>query len=191
MDQCGILTHIMVKVPMVVLVALLILFVLMERNMNTIADFEYNRLWRKIITEYHFDSRAVRDHSEWLNLSFDFDKYILPVKCWDDDQERRVNQIFKLITDGMMYAMDWQHDSFEYSPSEDIALGYTFFDEDSKLYRYFPSYYPNGDYHFFVDVDWRFGLLGNPFNNELIIFGKDLMRNFKMNSDYLQITKAN
>ena len=33
---------------------------------------------------------------------------------------------------------------------QEIPLDYFFYDKDRNCYVYFPSYYPNGDYHFFI-----------------------------------------
>ena len=45
---------------------------------------------------------------------------------------------------------------------------------------YFPSYYPNGDYHFFIDKDWSFGMFGHPWKQEIVVWGKELIEMFDM-----------
>lgn len=35
---------------------------------------------------------------------------------------------------------------------------------------YFPTYYPNGDYHLFFDKEWR---------NEVVIIGSELIKGFE------------
>jgi hypothetical protein len=53
---------------------------------------------------------------------------------------------------------------------------------------YFPSYYPNGDYYFFGDAEWKYGLFGHPWLNEIIVSGEELIRLFEENSQALGIT---
>lgn len=52
---------------------------------------------------------------------------------------------------------------------------------------YFPTYYPNGDYHLFFDPDWNYGIFGNPWKKEIIIMGKILIEKFESNKTNLNI----
>ena len=56
-------------------------------------------------------------------------------------------------------ALDWQHECFRFSPSEKSAYAETL-----------PTYYPDGDYHFFIDGNWRFGLFGVSVILQIIYF---------------------
>lgn len=44
---------------------------------------------------------------------------------------------------------------------------------------YFPPFYPDGDYYFFIDESFEFGLLGHPWRQEIWIFGEPLLTEFK------------
>ncbi len=45
--------------------------------------------------------------------------------------------------------------------------------------KYFPTYCPNGDYYFFIDVNFCFGYLGHPWQQKVWIYGKKLIEEFK------------
>lgn len=84
-----------------------------------------------------------------------------------------------------MYALDWNHDCFEFSPMEDISMNYNYYDSDRQCQVYFPTYYPDGDYYFFFDGTWNYGIFGQPWRNEIIIMGKELIKRFEKNKEKL------
>lgn len=87
--------------------------------------------------------------------------------------------VFEELTDDEMYALDWQHDCFIFSPKEHIPFGYEEYDLDRNCQVYFPTYYPNGDYHVFVDKEWKYGLFGHPWKHEIVVMGEKLMEMFE------------
>ncbi len=74
-----------------------------------------------------------------------------------------------------MYALDWKSDCFLFNPNERIPTGFEFYDDSRNCNVYFPEYYPDGDYHFFVSKDWALGLYGHPWRKELIVTGEELI----------------
>ena len=86
---------------------------------------------------------------------------------------------FEELTDDEMYALDWQHDCFTFLPKEHIPFEYEEYDSDRKCQVYFPTYYPNGDYHFFVDKEWKYGLFGHPWEHEIVVMGEMLIEMFE------------
>lgn len=56
---------------------------------------------------------------------------------WNDNQERKVNDIFKKISDGDLYALNWNHDCFEYNPNENIKANYHYHDIDRDVEFFF------------------------------------------------------
>ena len=50
---------------------------------------------------------------------------------------------------------------------------------------YFPTYYPDGDYYFFFDGTWNYGIFGQSWRNEIIIMGKELIKRFEKNKEKL------
>lgn len=67
---------------------------------------------------------------------------------WNEEQENIINSILKELGLEKMYALDWNHDCFEFSPMEDISMNYNYYDSDRQCQVYFPTYYPDGDYYF-------------------------------------------
>ena len=43
-----------------------------------------------------------------------------------------------------------------------LSLDDAYYDRVRDCTVYFPEYYPDGDYHFFVSKEWSFGLYGHP-----------------------------
>lgn len=88
-------------------------------------------------------------------------------------------EIFARISPGRVYALDWHHSAFLYdsrNPDEQKSI---FTDEENGYYEYFPPFYPDGDYYFFIDESFNFGLLGHPWRQEIWIFGEPLLSEFK------------
>ena len=144
-------------------------------DMRLLTADENNEIWSRVIGELGFNSRGLRDGVAWLDIPIPHKVYVLPARCWDEKREKIVNEIFKGLTDGDIYALDWQHDCFLFSPHEDITYFYNYYDAERDVQVYFPEYYPNGDYHFFMDVNRRFGMFGNPLNQQMIVFGEELI----------------
>ena len=86
-----------------------------------------------------------------------------------------------------MYALDYHHEALIFSPYEDIPLDYFYYDEERDCNVYFPSFYPNGDYYFFSSFDFKTGLYGHPWKEEIIVCGEELIREFEKAKDLLEI----
>lgn len=91
---------------------------------------------------------------------------------------------------------NWQHKCYIYNPFVKNPYYYL----DDEIWKYaarhnitentlesvtdlegLPSFYPDGDYHFFLHFDEKsnafdFGLLGHPWRRELLVFGKKLIQ---------------
>ena len=149
------------------------------QNENT-----YDDIWDKINNEYFFDPSS----KNWLNLPAPNKKYHLN-KVWSDKQEKLVNSIFQSVDTTEMYALDWQHDCFVFDPRESIPLDHWYYDKAGDCNVYFPSYYPNGDFYFFVSKDWNMGLFGHPWKNEIYVMGEKLIKIFDSMKKELDLTE--
>ena len=146
----------------------------------------YRQVWDRVGRELKFrpDCRD-RSHSFRGQLPFalegSFSVYGIEEMREEhiDRMDRIIGGIFLAVTrEGeRLYALDWQHSAFLYDPrkaeeQKDIPGkgGYTAF---------FPSFYPDGDYHFFIDEHFRFGYLGHPWRQEVWIFGEELVKQFE------------
>ena len=157
----------------------------------------YESLWDKVETEYRFIPDFTFTPYEWISLPGDSKKYYLPKYPWTVEQEKTVNGILKQTIHGDIYAMDWHHECFMFNPNESflipekdlpfIASLPRYYDKEIDDYHYFPSYYPNGDYFFFISTDWSYGIFGHPWLNELYVMGKELIEQFDLRSAELEI----
>lgn len=150
----------------------------------------YKAIWDKISEDFHFNPSYKIYPGPWLLLPMKQKKYHLNgTFTFTKEQEKIINSIFCRINPENMYALDWQHDCFIYNPCEEIPLDYWFHDAERGCNVYFPSYYPNGDFHFFASFDWSIGLYGHPWRNEMIVAGERLIEEFEKVQDLLDITK--
>lgn len=84
--------------------------------------------------------------------------------------------------DEWMYALDWQHSGFRYDPRQPVTE-HDHWVEDARYSgvlgggynAYFPEFYPDGDYYFFVQRDLKWGYLGHPWRREIWLFGAPLV----------------
>lgn len=67
---------------------------------------------------------------------------------------------------GILFALDWQHPSYRFSPREVGGRG----QPDWPL-----GPYPDGDYFVFLSEDFRFGSFGHPWEHSLCLFGEELL----------------
>lgn len=83
-----------------------------------------------------------------------------------------------------IYALEWKSSGFLCDP-ESIGEFDMIWVEDPRYppnggYRaYFPEFYPDGDYYFFIDEHKQFGYLGHPWRKEVWIFGETLLKEFE------------
>ena len=117
-----------------------------------------------------------------------------PHKVFDisGSDESNFEQFDHLITDAFikctspgehLYALDWQHSAFLFDPREPQQME-SIYIEDSRYFgggyhTFFPAYYPDGDYYFFIDKQFRFGYLSHPWRQEVWIFGEKLISEFE------------
>ena len=112
---------------------------------------EYNRIWTKIDKVYQFKPSVDPKAGEWIRLDPPYRAYRL-TRFWDEKQEGIVGQIMRRVIREEMYALVWNSDCFIFHPDEKITPGLQYRDFERDVNVYFPSYYPDGDYYFFVVV---------------------------------------
>lgn len=153
--------------------------------MQVITDEKlYNSIWNRIYQDYSFSAQ----NENWLCPGSEYDLYRFGT-VWDEKQEAIVNRILCRIVSAEMYALDWQHDCFIFDPKEKIPFEYQYYDLARDCAVYFPTYFPDGDYHFFVSTDWTAGLFGHPWRNELIVTGAALMQAIADAADDLDLER--
>ena len=138
---------------------------------------EYDRIWSKIKDTYQFKPSIDPLSGEWIRLDQPYKTYRLTC-FWDEKQEEIVRQIMCRVIHEDMYALDWHHDCFIFHPDEKITPGFQYRDSARECNVYFPSFYPNGDYYFFISMDWTNGLYGHPWRKEIRVTGEKMIRAF-------------
>lgn len=148
---------------------------------------EYDALWNKVDTMLKFNpSCQYRGHSMAGALPFEID-LTHSVYAIDDMTEEQLDLMDDLIRNCLImcsegrkewYALDWQHSAFKFKP-QNIEEQQSIWVEDERYWgggynAYFPSFYPDGDYYFFIDEDFENGYLGHPWRREVWIFGAKL-----------------
>lgn len=149
-----------------------------------------NDIWDKLYNEYYFFPSTEISEKSWINLPNISKKYQLN-SYWTEYQEKIINEIFEMIIDSDMYALDWQHDCFIFNPQENIPYGFSYFDEKRDVNVFYPTYYPDGDYHFFISIDWHYGLFGHPWRKEIYVMGKELIEQFDLRMEELSLSINN
>lgn len=154
--------------------------------MKVISDELTNELWDMLFDKYRFNPNINDDGEDWISIPYDNKVYTLNY-VWTKEQETMINTFFENLVNGEMFALDWQHDCFIFSPKEHIPFQYEYHDSERDCQVYFPTYYPNGDYYFFFDKEWKYGLFGHPWRNQIIVIGKELIDMFEENKNILNI----
>lgn len=133
---------------------------------------EYDQIWERVYEKLSFAPSIY----SWVT-AFDLDMphrvYRLPEYVWDQEQEALVEHLMAAAISEEIYALDWQHPAYTYLPGEQHQMEWR--DEALKVNMYFPTYYPNGDYYFFVAKDLSFGWLGHPWQKKLFLFGDRML----------------
>lgn len=146
-------------------------------------DKEYDKVWNRVYKELGFTPNIDLNVKPFtINkpyVIYDISK--ITEECYyDNDNDIITNAFINCTEQGeLLYALDWQHEGFKVDPrnNEEII-------RDKSIER-FPDYYPDGDYSFFIDCDFKFGYLAHPWHRKIWIFGTKLIKEFNKISDKL------
>lgn len=152
----------------------------------------YTEIWEKVYNQLRFDPNALcRTHSFYVNAPFQIENAfsVYSIENMKDQHidimDDMIREIFaKAAAPGeRMYALDWQHSAFLYDPQniKEQADAWVLDERCEKggYTAYFPSFFPDGDYCFFIDENFKFGYLGHPWRQEVWIFGECLIERFE------------
>ena len=153
-------------------------------------DEKYTEVWDRVEKELQFFPNCADRNSCALFPPFVINKnhVIYGIENTHDD----LSQMNSLITDAFIkctrpgeriFALDWQHSAFLYDP-RNAEEQESVFVPDGKYMgggydAYFPGYYPDGDYYFYISEDFRFGYLTHPWRQEAWVFGDALIEEFE------------
>ncbi|QEV93418.1 DUF2716 domain-containing protein [Bacillus velezensis] len=153
-------------------------------NWHCLSEEETERLWRRV-------NRAVKWKSGSIFASIKPPKpfQIFDVSQGFNDEKGRIGfledaevQLLKALQSctlkqEFIYALDWQHECYLFNPHAPI-------DKD-ELGEWLVSVIPNGDYCFFIHQDFQWGLLGDPRQQTITVFGSPLIRAIERNAPVL------
>ena len=150
-----------------------------------LSEQEYNYVWEKVYNELGFHPSVYEDIVPF-SVSMPYVVYDISKTASKsiEDSDALITEAFIACTNSgeLMYALDWQHAGFLFDP-RDLTPPMCEFVEEPRFdnggyYAVFPSYYPDGDYYFFIDRQFRFGYLSHPWREEVWIFGEELISAF-------------
>lgn len=146
--------------------------------MRLLTDEEEATLWDYVYSEFNCEYNiAARTPITPARENVPYRVYGLK-RCWIEEQEKIAGELLRRSGVSEMYALNWQHDCFLFSTDEDIPYWLNWYDLEREVMVYFPSYYPDGDYHFFLSTDLSEGFLGHPWRKEMCVFGNRLIQAF-------------
>lgn len=156
-------------------------------------DKEDDYVWDEIHSEFHFNPQSKVNGLPTFKFKVPVDAYDIsnsPLYRDDETTNNLVRSIFIecMEDDDFMYALDWQHTCFRYNPRINATFEYPVFIADERFEHggynvYFPEFYPNGEFNFFIAKDFRWGYLTHPWLEKAWVFGDKLMRAITEHSD--------
>lgn len=147
----------------------------------------YDEIWDKVDNILKFKPKCQHTHSMLFSVPFQIEEKhcIYGIENMRDEQIDLMKDTMKAVIaeitakDKRIYALDWQHSAFLYDPHgnepQKVLQVIDSRFEQGWYNAYFPSFYPDGDYHFFIEQDFEFGWLGHPWRQEIWIFGEKLI----------------
>lgn len=157
---------------------------------------EIDNIWSRIYREYNFKPSiygAIPFEFSVPYIVYDISKLN---ECHLDLMQNIITQVFiNCTSEGeKIYALDWQHSCFKFDPRKLEGQQSIYVKDENYCgggyYAYFPSYYPDGDYYFFIDCNFRFGYLGHPWQQKVWIFGEDLIKEFRKVDEQIGFVKV-
>ncbi len=130
-------------------------------------DQEYERVWDEFEARFEFkpdyynlNEPAIKEPAQSIIFSWRRNLSAEDV----DALEQVILEAFSELTpdQGIMYALDWQHESYKFDPHND--------------YRGMPiPIFPDGDYSIFLNSTMDMGTFAHPWQETICIFGRDLV----------------
>lgn len=156
-------------------------------TMLIVDEIEYNKIWKKVekILKFHPSCNPI---DTVLPFKIKLPHSVYSIKNMNNEQLVLMDDIIRqaliniTLKNEKWYALDWKHAAFRFDPNN--------LDEQQNVYikdeqyigggynAYFPPFYPDGDYYFFIDENFNNGYLGHPWRKEVWIFGDMLTQEF-------------
>ena len=122
---------------------------------------------------------------------YDCSKAVLKAESCSDWTTRIRNIFIKVKGKAKhIYAFDWQHSEYKYTPEIDkgkVNKPYFVADAHGGFNVYLPKFYPDGDYYLFLAKDFSWGYLADPWRMQIIIYGDELRNEISRNCEFLEL----
>ena len=165
--------------------------------MGIIGKEEYNEIWNKFYDIFDFKPSIYKkdwptfnvvkpsityDISDFYNQQSFEDAY----KFYDDLHKKSLMAFRECSLEcEKLYALDWHHSCYEFDPWQEIEKIEFEYADGSKIKKWPIEVLPNGDYYIFLASDFRWGILGHPWEKSMCVFGQELIDSFEKNKPLL------
>ncbi|MFP3392897.1 DUF2716 domain-containing protein [Brevibacillus sp. SIMBA_040] len=143
-------------------------------NWISLSDEQYRMVWDKFYRDFKFKPSIHSNDWPSYRLPIPFVTFDITEYTDDniDDLEENCIKCLRAVTgaDEYIYALDWQHESYLYNPH--LEKG----NASGRI-----GFFPDGDYYFFLNIDFKWGYLGHPWEQSISIFGEELIHQFEIN----------
>ncbi len=133
---------------------------------------EYTRIW-----DYVYDGLGFHPSmapSDWPGFREPTPSVTFKLLAqWSDDE---IDELYAGFWDAIrritapgeeVYALDWQHDCFAYTPSDVVVPPHS--------HPWTHGVFPDGDYAITLPADLSWGTLGHPWEGTICVFGEPLL----------------
>lgn len=147
------------------------------KNWIPFTEQEEDQIWNRLSRNFKFEPSTSNfpsfevphpfityDISDFFGESADLEAF--------DNLEEKALDAFKesILDDEYILALDWQHECYWVNPHLEF--------ERDEWGEWKIPFFPNGDYYFFIQKDFKFGFLGHPWERSITVFGKELINAF-------------
>src|SRR5437870_732528 len=140
-------------------------------NFRRLNKDEYDKVWDKFYDLFHFkpsinDFPAIK--TDRPQLKFDIKN------CFSKDYpldklEKYALNLFAAVSEpgDRLYALDWQHDCYDFDPREQMDRG--------QFDGWVVPILPIGDYYIFLTKDFNNVWFGHPWEQTITLIGEDIV----------------
>jgi len=145
-----------------------------EDPVVVLSEAEYRHVWDRFSADFRFQPSM--SPLTWPAIAEPLASTTWSLTPLDDDPgHARLDRLTAVVKQGLascagprgtLYALDWQHTSYRFTPAETGGPG-------QPAWPLSP--YPDGDYYVYLSEDFRTGSFGHPWEESLCLFGAELL----------------
>ncbi|WP_338780077.1 DUF2716 domain-containing protein [Metabacillus sp. FJAT-52054] len=147
------------------------------KNWIPFSDKDYNQAWDRIDKDLKFKP-SISDFPSFKMphpfITYDISDFFgdsADLALYDDLEEKLLDVLKEnTLENEYIMALDWQHDCYWVNPHLEF--------EKDEFGEWAIPIFPNGDYYFFIQKDFKWGYLGHPWEKSITVFGKELINAF-------------